>query len=108
MELLTASNITFGLVVIGTMFGIYKYFKDPQTNEEKKSSLLAQQVQWQVEGSDRRFSEVQASIKDAFLLAQNHTHTVETKVDALVITVSTLANNLTRLETIIDERIPKK
>jgi hypothetical protein len=48
----------------------------------------------------------------ALALAQNHTHTVDVKVDTLIGSVNQmnlqLTNAITRLETTINERIPKK
>ena len=107
-SLLTTSNITFVIGAIGVIFTVYSYFKDPQVAGDKKDALLAQQVQWTIEGNERRFTEVQNSVKDAFSLAQNHTHTVEGKVDGLTVVVSDLGQQVIKLATIIDERIPKK
>ena len=41
-------------------------------------------------------------------LAQNHIHTVDTKVDVLKGEVADLKGAVIRLTTIIEERIPKK
>ncbi len=107
-SILTPNNIMFGLGIVGTIFGIYHYFKNPQVAADKKDALLAQQVQWQIEGNERRFTDIQNSIKDAFLLAQNHTHTVDVKVDKLGEELRTLSTHITKLSTIIEERIPRK
>lgn len=109
----------FVLGILGVIFTIYNYFKNPQIDGDKKDALLAQQVQWAKEGSDtrfkeiqesteRRFAEMQLSIKDAFALGQNHIHTVDTKVDALSNNLISMGKEITRLATIIEERIPKK
>lgn len=105
---LTTGNILFGLGIIGTIFTIYHYFKNPQVDSEKKDALLAQQVQWNIEATERRFTEIQSSIKDAFLLAQNHTHTVDVKVDGISKEVKELSTAIVKLSTIIEERILKK
>ncbi len=117
--ILTTQNVTFALGILGVIFGIWNKVRIPQEDLEKKqaisekevdkkASLLAQQLQWTIEGNEKRFTEMQANIKEAFSLAQNHTHTVETKVDALTETVTSMGNMIVRLSTIIDERIPKK
>ena len=98
----------FVLGILGVLFAVYRYFKDPQTQEEKKASLLAQQVQYTIEANERRFSEMQNNIKDSFALGQNHIHTVDTKVDALSLSVDKMGKDLVRLATIIEERIPQK
>ena len=51
---------------------------------------------------------MQQSIRDAFTLAQNHTHTVDTKVDKLIDAVVKAELGIVRLATVIEERIPKK
>lgn len=107
-EIITPPNVTFALGILGLIFGVYHYFRTPQIDSEKKDALLAQQVQWTIEGNERRFIEIQQSVKDAFALASNHTHTVETKVDSLTGAVTALNVQIARLETIIEERIPKK
>ena len=47
-------------------------------------------------------------IKEAFLLAANHTHTVDVKVDKLITSVDSMGKEMVRLATIIEERNPKK
>ena len=106
--LLTPSNITFGLGIIGLIFTVYSYFKNPQIDGEKKDALLAQQVQWTIEGNERRFKEMQENFNQLLLQSNNHIHTVDVKVDKVVDSVSMMSNEITKLGTIIEERIPKK
>src|SRR3990167_8450366 len=101
-NLLTPSNITFGLGLIGLVFTIYSYFKDPQVDGEKKDALLAQQVQWTIEGNERRFKEIQEHFSGLLLQSNNHIHTVDVKVDKMAENVSTLSNEIIRLGTIIE------
>ena len=103
----TTGNIMFALGIIGVIFSVYNSFKTPQIDSEKKDALLAQQVQWNIEANERRFSELQNSIKDAFLLAQNHTHTVQVQVESLTKQINEMNISVTRLSTIINERLPK-
>lgn len=104
----TTSGVTFILGVLGVIFATYKYFKDPQNEEEKKAALLAQQVNASMESVDRRFKEMQDNFKDLLLQSNNHIHTVDTKVEALSLAMSSMSNSITKLSTIIEERIPKK
>lgn len=106
--LLTPSNITFCIGVLAMLFTVYRYFKDPQTNEEKKSSLLEQTVDYRGKENDRRFTEMQQSISTALALGQNHIHTVDTKVEALTAIVGNMGIEIAKLSTIIEERIPKR
>ncbi len=109
--LLTTGNITFVLGVLGIMFSVFLYFKTPQTESEKKDALLAQQVQWEKESNEKRFSELSIRITESMTLAQNHIHTVDTKVDSLISSVNAMnlevSKAITRLETTIHERFPR-
>ena len=58
-SLITPQNITFTLGILGILFGVYNYFRNPQIDGDKKDALLAQQVQWQIETNERRFTEIQ-------------------------------------------------
>ena len=105
---ITTSNVTFALGILGVIFSIFRYFKDPQIISEKKDALLAQQVQWSVEATERRFKEMQESFNGLLLQSNNHIHTVDVKVDKVSENMNILSNEITKLGTIIEERIPKK
>lgn len=120
---ITPQNIVFSLGIIGMIFGIYKMFHDPQVELDKQQDLdkqksgsdvklLGYQITADREATDRRFSEVMARMDTALTLAQNHTHTVDVKVDALTGVVNVMnvqiTKEMTRLGTIIEERFPKK
>ena len=110
MENFTAwiSLFLSGASAIGVIFMVYNHFRSPQISGDKKDALLAQQVQWQIEGTERRFKEIQDSFNGLLLQSNNHIHTVETKVDALSCSISDMAIEIAKLATIIEERIPKK
>lgn len=107
-ELITPSNIMFSLGIIGTLFTIFNYFNNPQKNSEKNDALLDQRVQWDKDSNDKRFAEMGERMTSALTLAQNHIHTVDTKVDSVIHALGLLSNEVTKLATIIDERVPKK
>ena len=125
------SLIGSGVAFIGTIFLIYNKFKDPQIKSEKeqirieenikdKASILSQkevenkagvlekQFEWYMKANDQKFCDMGKRLDDAFLMASNHTHTVDVKVDGLIKTVATMSNEITKLSTIIEERIPRK
>jgi len=119
-EILTPLNIiSWILGVIGLGIGAYKSFNTPQSeldkreaiNDEKtngKASVLAQQVKWEKEANEKRFAEMGTQITSAMTIAQNHIHTVDTKVDNLGAKVGDVEKSIVRLTTIIEERIPLK
>jgi len=121
----------FALGIIGIIIGVYKSINKPQDdlektqaiNEEKdkskatvlqqkeaenKASLLAQQVQNEKEDNNRRFMELGELLRSSMTLAQNHIHTVDTKVDVLAKEVNVLSTKIAQLTTVIDERIPRR
>ena len=111
MNNLDINDIGFimGIVgIIGVIFTIYKYFRDPQISTDKKDALLAQQVQWSSEATERRFKEMNDNFQALLLQSNNHIHTVDTKVEALNLSVTNMGKEIVKLATIIDERMPKK
>jgi len=123
MEPFTPSNIMFVIGLLGVLFSIYNYFRKPQDDLDKKQSLLdqevdnralvlAQQLQWEKDSNERRFKEVNEAQTTITAYAQNHIHGVDVKIDALTNAVAImgvdLGNRMTKLETIVEERLPKK
>lgn len=115
----TTQNITFAIGILAMLFSIFLFFRKPQEDLDKKQALtdkdveskagvLAQRLDWERESNEAKFSALSLRMTDAMSIAQNHIHTVDVKVDALIETVSAMGNSITRLSTIIDERIPKK
>lgn len=107
-DLFTVNNILTILGLLGILFGVYHYFKNPQIDGDKRDALMEQRTKMEKAESDRRFSDMTKRLDDAFALAQNHIHTVDTKVDNVAAHVTKLSNEITRLSTIIEERIPRK
>lgn len=132
---LTPSNITFILGILAIIFSVFNYFKNPQTNIEKnqikadeelkdkatilsqkevenKANVLEKQFQWYMDTNEKKFSDFSKRLEDAFLLASNHTHTVDVKVDMLTKESNDwhlkISNQMTDISRIIEERIPKK
>jgi hypothetical protein len=130
-EILTVSNILFVLTLLGVIFSIYKSYRKPQEkiereqalNEERdkskatvlaqkevegKANILAQQVQWEKESNEKKFTEFGIRLDNSLAMAQNHIHTIDVKVDGLTEQTNVMSNKITELSTIINERIPKK
>jgi hypothetical protein len=121
----------FAIGIVTLLFSIWFKVKDPQDKIEKrlavdderdkskatvlqqkeaesKATLLAEQVKWDKEANEKKFMEMGTRIDKAFEVAQNHINTIETNVGNLTLLVNGLNNNITKLSTIIDERIPAK
>lgn len=106
--IINPSNIAFVVGLLGVLFGVYHYFRNPQIDSDKRDALIEQRMKFYGESTDRRFSDMQKQITDSQQLANNHIHTIDTKVDEVNKNLSTMGKEITRLATIIEERIPKK
>lgn len=106
--ILTQPNIMFILGILGLIFTVYRYFREPQIQSDKKDALFAQQFKFMTESTDKRFKDIQDNFQQLLLQSNNHIHTVDTKVDSLNKIVTEVETKLVELTTIINERIPKK
>lgn len=97
----------FVLGFLGVIFAVYNYFRNPQISADKTDALLSQQIKWMMEQNESRFSNVQDRFNSLLLQSNNHIHTVDTKVEALVTTVTTMGLAIAKLGTIIEERVPR-
>lgn len=79
-----------------------------QKEMESKALVLEKQFQWYMDTNEKKFIDLGKRLDEAFTLATNHTHTVDVKVDKLIETSNLVAINIAKLETTINERIPKK
>jgi Na+/glutamate symporter len=104
-------------------FQVEKKQEVSNTEEQGQINLLVKQLEWEKESrckefkenqdrTDKRFETMNNRVGELIKNEQNHLHTVETKLDALSTTVTTMTINisteLAKLETVINERIPKK
>lgn len=107
-ELVTTSNITFTLGILGILFAVYHYFRNPQIKSDKKDALMSQEAQWAKELNESRFKTMQESIAAGYTLAQNHIHTVQEHVEILTNRVNEMNVTIAKLTTVIEERLPNK
>ena len=106
--LLTPSNIMFAVGVVGVVITVYSFIRDPQAKSEKTDALIGQQMKWLSESTEKRFKDMQDSFNHLLLQSNNHIHTVDTKVDKVHEIIASMGKEVTKLGTIIEERIPKK
>lgn len=119
----TIVSIALGIAgLVGIIFTIYGRFTFPQASLEKKQALdeleadnksevLAQQLQWARDATDKRFMDMQLNLNKSLELALNHSHEVALKVDTLTTMFNAMnletTKNITELKTIIQERFKK-
>lgn len=111
MQSLDASSLSFILSLLGLLgiiFGVYNYFKNPQEESEKSIGLISQKIELTDKANQKKFEEIAEGISRAMSLSQNHIHTIDTKLDKHIEATNLLSIQVAKLGTIIDERIPKK
>jgi len=108
MEYFTQSNIMFTIGLIGIGFTIFKSFYDPQKQSETNDLLVSQKIKLMCDEYDKRFISMQDDFSALLAQNQNHLHTIDTKVDALTVSIIQLGKDTVRLETIVNERIPQR
>lgn len=125
MEVKEIISLAISILTLGSLiFAAYHFFKNPQISLEKKQALneerdkykaekgtvalLEEKIKWIQEQTDKKFCDMAAQLEKSYLLAANHTHTVDTKVDKLIERQDRVESEIVKLSTIIEERIPKK
>lgn len=96
------------LGLIGVIFTIYHYFKNPQIKGEKFDALIKQSLEYISKMNEERFKTMQSNFDELVKQNQNHLHTLDTKVDMLCKCSEDMSRAIVKLDTIIEERIPKK
>jgi len=97
---MTLENIQFivsATTLLGFIFVAYRTFRDPDIKADKSIELLQGQVK-----AEREIS------MQAIKTIQNDLHSLGRQVDENRKEIKELSNVIIKLETIIDERIPKK
>lgn len=94
----TTSFILSGITLIGVIFAIYKYFREPDIKTDKEMELLKQSCQFKHSAIDSSILGINKSI--AFI-KENHLTNIEASVKAL-------EEGQIKLFTILEERLPKK
>lgn len=96
--------VLFWIGIIGVIFTVYHYFRNPQIRTDKRDAIQEQQFKWVQETTERRFKDIQGNFTDLLSLNQNHLHTIDTKIEVLNEIVSSLGKDIVKLQTIVEER----
>lgn len=95
--MLTGDTVSYFLGIsglIGIIFAVYNSFKNPQIKNDQDVIKLREDI----ESINKQVNEIKTS----------HLVTVEKNISELSKTIHDLALNVTRLSTIIDERMPRQ
>ncbi len=90
---ITTTSVLFAITILGTIFGIYNYFKRPQDKSEKDGIRLSDRV-----------TNIEKELKE---VRETHLLAMEKDLKALTDSVHQLSLTVTKLSTVIDERIPR-
>jgi hypothetical protein len=97
MTSIDANDLSFLLAVFGVLgiiFAIYRQFKEPQIKSDKADTLFAIQIKT-----------MQADLVN---LRDNHIHSLGLAIEQTNKNVNTLTLEVTKLGTILEERLPRK
>jgi hypothetical protein len=91
-------NLILSILALGgALFAIFKAVKDPDARNEKTVAVLKEQL-----NTERMVT------AETVKTMQNCLHTVESKIDIITSNLGSQAILIGKLETIINERVPKK
>lgn len=95
--LLTPSNIMFALGLLGILFSVYNYFRNPQIISDKTDALLTQKL-----------SNIEAVVNNFQSALQTHIQSDIASFGGLNQHLVEVDKSVVKLTTIIEERIPKR
>lgn len=122
-------SLSISVLTLGAMiFGVFFYFRNPQEKIEKKQlvneerdknkaeknsvDILETKFKIYLESTEKKFCELSGRLGKNLTYNQNHLHTVDEKLGIIKDEMNSMkvdiGSKLTKLETIIEERIPKK
>jgi len=91
------NQVTFILAIIGVAFGIYFTFANPARLIENRVILLESDI------SSHKDLQTQLDT-----IQKNDLHTIQVKLDDVIIVINDLSKEVVKLQTVIQERIPSK
>lgn len=97
---MTLENLQFIVSIItllGFVFVVYRTFHEPDVKADKSITIL-----------DRELTEQKKLANEALIITQNCIHSLELKTEVQIKQLNILTNRIIKLETIIEERLPRK
>lgn len=94
--LITWESVTFIIALGGVAFGVYHFFRNPDVNADKRLCLLESLFKLERERSDVLLE-----------MDKNHLHSIEVTQQMMTGEIVNMGIKISKLETIIDERIPR-
>jgi hypothetical protein len=101
---MTDEYLQFGAVAVIFLFAIKEFFAWMRARKENGTSGITPAER----EINRRFDEVHGQISGLVKQTDNHIHTIESKVETLSNNIIEMGKEITKLATIVEERMPKK
>ena len=105
----TPVNIMFGIGILSVLFNILQYIRKPQEKGEQNDAIFSVEFKNLEKTFSERFTQTD---RDLANLRDNHIHTLEGKLDKHIDDQQkselTMAKTVGRIETLLDERLPRK
>lgn len=93
MNYVTPANITFVLGLLGVLFTVYNRIRDPQETSKIKEATM-----------NLRISDISSRVDK---MISNDLPHIDAKIETMRLDIQNVGKDLVRLETTINERIPK-
>ena len=94
----TVSLVISGITIIGVIFAIYKYFREPDIKMDKEVAVMKKGCEDKHQNIDQRIGEINKSID---FIKNNHLRHIESDV-------AFLKEKHIEMFTMLNERLPKK
>lgn len=91
---LTPSMIMFLLGILGMIFTVFNYFRNPQISSDKNDVVIS--------------SELKALTEKLQLLINNDIHEIKNNMQNMRLEMTDIAVRMGKVETIIEERVPRR
>jgi hypothetical protein len=104
--------IYLAITLVSALFGVIMWVRKPQEKAETNDAVFDNEIKHLKEDTEKKFIEMVNGFNKSIELALNHSHTVEVKIDSHIKESQTKGENDARwqgrIETLLEERLPKK
>ena len=96
-NVITINNVTLIIALMGTAFGVYHFFRNPDIKADKIMAIF-----------NEKFKNHQDISKQLKSIEQNHLHTIEENIKDNSNAIRGIEKEVVKLGVILEERLPKK
>ena len=104
----TTNSVSFIVAMLGVLFAIYRYFRDPDESADKRIDMLAQRIDSAQMAVDKRFKDMQENFDKMNVVIHEQLTSNTHKFEAINNTQVSMGKELVKIATILEERLPSK